>query len=163
MILVDNNTNNNDDVSNNYGIEFSDLPDEIIKIIMSFIDTTHDICKCRTICRSWCLLWPTVPQIENNVILGYHNFSSTEFQFRDLSGNIIREIIFKCYGQWCYQEYKPNKCLLRKIENPSFFITRSEDNSSKYYQKILKVDAQAGLIHKLEIPKLMITPPCVIS
>ena len=150
-------------LTSKHHINFNDLPDEIIRMIMVFVDTTYDICKCRSICRQWYSYWKIVPQIENTVKLGYHHFTPDCFQYLDLSGNLIREIVFKSYGRWIYREYNPNKTIVRKIENTSFFTTQSEDNTSQYYMKILKVDSRAGLIHKTQIPKLMLTPPCTIS
>ena len=142
---------------------FTDLPQEIHNLILIHINTTKTICTARLVCRYWSKFWKKIPQIENTLILGYHILTPQKFSYEDLNGNIIREIRFKSYGRWCYQEYTPHKKLLRKIENKNFFTTISNDNSNDHHIKILKVDARAGLVNQTIIPKLPIGPHCCIS
>ena len=151
------------DVNKKIQFNFLDLPEELQIMIIKLINDTSNICKCRLVCRKWYLLWQKVPNIEDNLILGYHNFTPKSFSYLDLSGNLIREIKFKSYGRWIYQEYSPDSKVIRTIQNTDFFTTTSDDNTDIHYRRILKVDARAGLVKETKIPKLMLAPQCIIS
>ena len=95
--------------------------------------------------------------------MGYFVLLPIHFWLEDLSGVMIREIKFKSYGRWCYQEFKPDGAVERKIENKSFFMIESMDNSNDFFKKIRKVDARAGSVNEIQIPKVIMGPQCLIS
>ena len=141
---------------------FLELPLEIQNIILSFQNDTNSICQSRLVCRRWWKYWHQVPYFEDYLKLGYFIMDSNLFKLVDLNGNLMREMKFKSYGRWIYTEYNPNGSILRKIENKSFFMTQSNDYSNEYYQLIRKVDARAGEINELKVPRNIIGPQCVI-
>lgn len=142
---------------------FLELAPELQNIILSFVNNTHSICQSRLVCRKWWKFWEKVPLIEDFLTLGYFIMEPKIFKLVDLNNKIIRELKFKSYGRWIYQEFNSNGGLLRKIENKSFFMTQSNDYSNDFVQTIRKVDARAGTINEVKIPRNIIGPQCVIS
>ena len=142
---------------------FLKLAPELQNKILSSINDTHSICQSRLVCRNWWKFWKQVPLIEDSITLGYFIIEPKIFKLVDLNQKILREIKFKSYGRWIYKEFNSDGSLLRSIENKSFFMTQSNDYSSKYYQTIRKVDARAGRINELRVPRNMMAPQCVVT
>jgi len=142
---------------------FLELAPELQNIILSFVNNTHSICLCRLVCRNWWKFWEKVPLIEDFLTLGYFIMEPKIFKLVDLNNKIIRELKFKSYGRWIYQEFNSDGGVLRRIENKSFFMTQSNDYSNDFVQTMRRVDARAGTINEVKIPRNIIGPQCVIS
>ena len=140
-----------------------ELPIELQNNILTLINNTHTICQARLVCQRWNKFWGKIPLFEDGIHLGNFIIKPTHFMLVDLNGKLIREIKFKSYGRWMYQEYFPDGRMLRKIENKSLFMTQNTDNSSQYVQYIRKVDARAGKIHEVTVPRYLAAPQCNIS
>ena len=144
-------------------VVWNNIPPEIQDLVLDKINDTHTICQARLVCRKWKNYWLKIPWYENSIKMGYFMLESTHFWVEDLSGILIREIKFKSYGRWFYKEYTPSGNVVRKIENKKFFMTESDDNTSDFFRIIRKVDARAGLVKDLKIPKVMPGHNCIIS
>lgn len=142
---------------------WNDLPFEIHNLVLLSITNTNTICKARLVCHQWKDFWDKIPWYQDCIKMGYFSLQANHFWLEDLSGLIIREIKFKSYGRWCYQEFTPNGRVERKIENKTFFITECNDNSNDIFRIIRKVDARAGCINEYKIPKVIMAPQCLIS
>ena len=143
--------------------DFEKLAPELQKKILLAIDDTHTICQARLVCHQWYQVWEKIPNIEDYITLGFFILEPNIFKLVDLEGKIIREMKFKKYGRWCYTEFTPTGSVQRNIENKTFFLTESVDNSNPYEKIIRKVDARAGTINEIKIPILPVGPMCCIS
>lgn len=145
-------------------VVWNELPIEIQDLVLDNINNTHTICQARLVCHKWKNFWGNIPWYQDDIKLGYFFLKSNHFWLEDLSSILIREIRFKSYGRWCYKEFTPLGNVVRKIENKSFFMTESTDNSNENFIKIRKVDSRAGSINEIQIPKnMMMIPQCIIS
>jgi len=144
-------------------VVWNEIPPEIQDFVLDKINDTHTICQARLVCRKWKNYWVKIPWFENTIKMGYFRLEPTHFWLEDLSGILIREIKFKSYGRWCYKEFTPSGNVLRKIHNKTFFMTECDDNSGEFTRIIRKVDARAGSINDLKIPKVIPGHNCIIS
>ena len=142
---------------------WNELPLEIQDLVLDKIMDTHIMCQARLVCHRWRNFWSKIPCYEKEIKIGYFVLKPTHFWLEDLGGIIMREIKFKSYGRWCYQEFTPTGQIFRKIENKTFFMTENTDNSQKYFKIIRKVDARGGSINEIKIPKIVHVPQCIIS
>lgn len=142
---------------------FLELAPELQNKILSSINNTHSICQSRLVCKRWWEFLKKVPLIEDFLTIGFFIMEPTIFKFIDLNNKLIRELKFKSYGRWIYKEFNSDGSLMRIIENKSFFMTQSNDYYNQYFQTIRKVDARAGVINEIKVPKYIIAPRCVIS
>lgn len=144
-------------------IIWHEIPVELQDLVLANITDTNTICKARLVCHQWKDFWDKIPWYQDYLKMGYFVLQPNHFWLEDLSGLMIREIKFKSYGRWCYQEFTPSGQIERKIENKSFFMIESMDNSDDFFRKIRKVDARVGSVNEIQIPKVIMGPQCLIS
>ena len=144
---------------------FLKLPIELQEDILSFINDTPTILESRLVCSNWRKYWNRVPLIQNNITMGYFVFEPKYFRLENMEGSIVRDIKFKSYGRFLYQEYDDsNKGLVKKrIKQEKIFNINSMDNSDLNYRSFKKINLLEGTIEESKILKNLNGYPCLIS
>jgi len=116
------------------------IPNELIILILSFINETQTYLNARLVCKLWYDILCNVKHYNNNKLINISTFNNDYFETRTLNNILVKKIIFHQYGRYTYMEYDSNG-LSKEIKcKPPFTIQSIEYNpfskSTKSYNII---------------------------
>ena len=141
---------------------FFNYPKELQEKILNSVKCEKTILACRKTCKTFWKFFNVVNVYCEGFIIGRNYFSPEMFTYKDLEGNIIRNIIFQNYNRWKYEEFTPNGNLIRCIKSKKLLTTETTDFSDDYFIKIINMDSRYGNIEEKKIHKFL-QGPCTIS
>ena len=144
-------------------IKFFNFPLELQEKILNSIKCEKTILMCRKTCTALWKYFNIVNVYCEGVIIGRNYFSPELFTYKDIDGNIIRQIVFRPYGMSKYFEYSPNGILIKTVESTTLFKTQMVDYKNVYYNRSLTCDSRYGVIKETNMPKLIHPGACSIS